>query len=281
MLNTTTQQTTTRYTFRQHTRRMGRIASIAGIVFIVSAIVVALAIANLLPAGMGGLVALAGLLAIASFILLVPLLVFLYIYARSGFWLDEEGVHVHFPGEKMQHMDWSEALYAIDEGEEYLISSKGKEGLGHLVGKERYMRLHLEGILPEQRAEITSAIAEHVPLRQQKLLTFTTMMNNKGEIVARGRLYLFENDILCAENRGEKRVFINAPIKKLAFVRPRDPFYVGNMEFEAFIMSYEKKEFVVMLGYEMTMNGAFGTSSRWMATGTARQWVDALQPLTR
>jgi hypothetical protein len=42
-------------------------------------------------------------------------------------------------------------------------------------------------------------------------------------------------------------------------------------------MYYDKKEFIVMLGYEATMRGALGTSSHWSQTGSAREWVEALQ----
>lgn len=281
MIDITTNLTTTRYAFLQHTQRMVKITTGAGIVFLISGAIVALAVANLLPVGLGCLVALCGGLAILSFIMLVPLLLFLYGYGKGGLWLNEQGVRVHFPGEPEQRMAWSDALYAIDEGEEYLINSKGKEGLGHLVGQERYVRLHLEGMTPEQRAEIERTIAEHVEIRKQRMLTFTTFLNTKGETVARGRLYIFDQDVLCAENRGEKRVFIAAPLKKLTSVRPRDPFFVGKMGFEAFVIAYDRKEFVVMLGYETTTNSGFGTSSRWSATGIAQEWIDALQPAPR
>ena len=273
--------TAPRYAFVQHTRRMRRVAIPAAIVLVISGAVMALAFANALPQGLGALVALAFLLAVISFIVLVPLVVFFYGYSKGGLWLDEEGVRVHFPGENEQFMAWAEALYAIDEGDEYLALSKGKEGLGHLVGKTRYVRLHLEGMTPEQRAEIKRLLAEHVEIRQPRKFTFTTLLNTKGETVARGRLYLFENELLCAENRGEKRVFIAAPIQKLSQVRARDPFAVGKLVCEAFVIGYDKKEFVVMLGYELTLRGAFGTSSSWSATGSAREWIDALQPVAR
>lgn len=281
MIDTTVNLAATRYAFLQHTQRMAKIATGAGIVLIITGAIVALAFANLLPQGLGCLVAICGGLAILSFILLVPLVLFLYGYSKGGFWLDETGVRVHFPGESEQRMTWEEALYAIDEGDEYLVTSKGKEGLGHLVGRDRYVRLHLEGITPEQRAEIKQTIAGHVEIREPKMLTFTTLLNTKGETVARGRLYLFENEILCAENRGNKRVFIAAPLKKLTYVRSRNPFHVGKMDFEAFTICYDKKEFVVMLGYEITSNTGFGVSSRWSATGTAQEWIEALQPVVR
>ncbi|HET8842983.1 MAG TPA: hypothetical protein VFN35_16085 [Ktedonobacteraceae bacterium] len=274
----TKSQPATRYAFLQHTRRMSKITLVAGVVLLISVIFIILAVANLLPQGLGTVVALAGVLAVLSFILLLPLVVFLYGYARGGFWLDEQGVRIHFPGEAEQQMNWSEALYAVDEGEEFLITSKGKEGLGHLIGSERYLRLHLEGMTPEQRAEIQRFLSEHVEIRQPRQFTFATLLNTKGETVARGRLYVFENDILCMENRGKRRVFITAPLKKITRVYARDPFYVGKLECEAFVIVYDKKDFVIMLGYETTLNSGLGTSSRWQVTGSAQEWIEVLQP---
>ena len=54
-----------------------------------------------------------------------------------------------FTGEKIQEMAWSEARFAVNEGEAYLQASKGKEGLGHIFADTRYIRLHLEGLTPE------------------------------------------------------------------------------------------------------------------------------------
>ena len=278
----TTSLTTTRYAFRQHTERMARITIIAAIVLLISGSMIALAVTNALPQGLATLVALAFVLAVVSFILLVPLLLFLYGYGKGGLWLDEQGVRVHFPGEVEQSLAWSEVLYVVDEGAEYLALSKGKEGLGHLVGSEYYLRLHLEGMTPEQRAEIWSRLAEHVEVRQPRMFAFTTLYNNKVERVARGRLYLFENELLCAENRNKRKVYIAAPLQKLGSVRERAPFLVGNLECEAFIINYDKKDFTVMLGYETTYNRGFvGSSSRWHATGSAQEWVEALQPVAR
>lgn len=273
--------TTTRYAFLQHTQRLVRITGGASIVLLLSILVVALAFADMLPPGLGTFVALAFVLAVGSFVLLVPVVLFLYGYSRGGFWLDEQGVRVHFPGESEQRMAWSEALYMVDEGDEYLALSKGKEGLGHLVGNTRYVRLHLEGMTPEQRANLRRLLAERVEVRQPRMFTFTTLFNSKGERVARGRLYVFENELLCAENRNEKRVFIAAPLRKLTSVYGRDPYYIGKLECEAFVITYDKKDFVVMLGYENTLHGAFGTSSRWVATGSAREWIEALRPAVR
>lgn len=270
-------QTATRYEFRGHTQRMRKLALPAAIILPLACIIIGLAFANALPQGLGALVALAFILGILSFIVLIPLTLFFYSYSKGGLWLDERGVRVKFPAEAEQRMDWTEALYAIDEGEEYLEASRGKEGLGHLVGPERYVRLHLEGMTPEQRAEIKRVIAEHVEIRQPRKFTFTTLLNTKGEIVARGRLYRFANELLCAENRGEKRVFITGPLKKITWIRRREPFYVGRLTCEAFIISYDKKEYTVMLGYETTMRGGLGTTSSWAATGSAEEWIEALQ----
>ncbi len=270
----------TRYAFRAHTRRMSNIAIGALCGLVIGGGIVFLAFKNALPNGLGLLVALAGIVALVSFVVLLPLGIFLYIYSRGGFWLSEKGVHVHFPAEDEQFMDWDEALYAIDEGDEYLALSKGKEGLGHLVGRTNYVRLHLEGILPEQREEIKRTLAEHVEVRRPRMFTFATLMNLRGETVARGRVYLFEDELLLAENRGKKRVFVSAPIKKLSSVRQRNLFQVGKLECEAFALSYEKKEYVVMLGYELTLQGPLGGSSHWSATGSAEEWVAALQPVS-
>jgi hypothetical protein len=174
-----------------------------------------------------------------------------------------------------QEMAWSEALFAVDEGEEYLHASKGKEGVGFLFGETRYVRLYLEGMMPEQRAQVEQAVAEHVPVRQPRRFTLMTLLNTKGELVARGRLYLFENELLCAENRGEKRVFLYAPLKDLDSIKQRTSFYVGNLECEAFTFRY-RKEYVVMLGYETTFNRGIGSSSHWSVTGNAAEWVEAL-----
>lgn len=268
---------TIRYAFLQHTRRMNRTTVLATIALLISGGIIVLAFANVLPQGLGTLVALAFVVAVVSFVVLVPLVLFLYGYSRGGLWLDEQGVRVHFPGENEQYLSWSEALYAVNEGEEYLVESKGKEGLGHLVGKEYYVRLHLEGMTVEQRAEILRRLAEHVEIRQPRKLTFATLYNNKNERVARGRLYLFDNEVLCAENRNKKRVFIAASLSRLTSVYERAPFVVGRLECDAFTITYDKKEFTVMLGYETTHNTGFGTTSRWSATDSAQEWVEALR----
>jgi hypothetical protein len=191
-------------------------------------------------------------------------------------WIEPDKVRVRFPGVNEQEMAWSEARFAVDEGEEYLRVSKGKEGLGFLFGKSRYIRLFLEGMKPEQRAQVEQALAEHVPVRYPRRFTLMTLLNSKGELVARGRLYLFDNEVLCAENRGEKRVFLYAPLKDLDYVKQRTSFYIGTLECEAFTIRY-RKENVVMLGYETTITRGIGSSSHWARTGYAADWVEALR----
>jgi hypothetical protein len=205
------------------------------------------------------------------------MLILSYEYARCGLWINDEEVRVRFPGEKPQEMAWSEARFAVNEGEAYLQSSKGKEGLGHLFGDTRYVRLHLEGLTPEQRAGAEAALAQHCEIRTPQRFSLVTLLNGKGETIARSRLYLFERELLCAENRGEKRVFFRAPLAKLTNVKQRNSFYVGKLEFEAFSLRYEGSDYIIMLGYETTISGNIGTSSHWAMTGYAADWLEALQ----
>ena len=130
--------------------------------------------------------------------------------------------------------------------------------------------------MPEQRAQCEQVLAEHVPVRRPLRFTLMTLLNSKGELVARGRLYLFDDAMLCAENRGEKRVFLYASLIDLDSVKQRASFYVGNMECEAFTFRY-RKEYVVMLGYETTFNRGIGSSSHWSVTGNAAEWVEDIE----
>ncbi len=63
--------------------------------------------------------------------------------------------------------------------------------------------------------------------------------------MARGRLYLFEHEVLCTENRGKKRVFFHAPLKDLSRVRQVDPFYIGQLECQAFSVTYAGEEYML------------------------------------
>jgi len=231
---------------------------------------------RILSINLDGLLLPSYIIAMCAVAVLLLVLVLQYGYAHSGVWIEPDKLRVRFPGMDEQEMPWSEVLFASDEGEEYLRVSKGKEGVGFLFGKTRYVRLYLEGMLPEQRAQLEQVIAEHVPVRQPRRFTLMTLLNTKGELVARGRLYLFDDKLLCAENRGEKRVFLYAPLKDLDSVKQRASFYIGNLECEAFTFRY-RKEYVIMLGYETTFTRGIGSSSHWSVTGNAADWVEALR----
>lgn len=265
------------YRFEHHARRVVLLATISGIVVALAALVIALSIVGVLPGGLNEFTVGAYLVGVPAIALFIPMVILLREYNRAGIWIGAEQVRVRFPWEKAQELAWSETLFAVNEGEDYLQASKGKEGLGHVFGKTYYVRLHLEGLLPEQRAQAEQAIAQHVEVRRPRQFTLITLMNNKGEVVARGRLYLFEKEVLCTENRGERRVFFCAPLKSLEAVRPRPPFYIGRMECEAFTIRYKAKDYVVMLGYETTISGNIGNSSQWSVTGYAADWVEELK----
>src|SRR6266699_3289444 len=265
-----------RYRFVLHTRRLTTIAIVSALVLLVAGLLALLSTFHALSGTQDLLAVLSYLIAFLALAFLLPMLILLYSYARAGVWIEADRVRVQFPGENEQEMAWSEARFAVNEGEEYLRASKGKEGLGHVFGDTRYVRLHLEGLYPGQREQAEAAIAEHIEVRQPKRFTLMTLLNNKGETVARGRLYLFEHDVLCAENRGEKRVFFYAPLRKLTSVKQRDSFYVGKLECESFSIRYKDKDYVVMLGYETTIAGNIGSSSHWSVTGYAQEWMEAL-----
>jgi hypothetical protein len=250
---------------------------IAAPVLVVAVALILLASLSVIESGASGLEVLGYVVAIPAFALLIPMLLLSREYNRSGIWLDEDAVRVRFPGEKPQEMAWTEARFAINEGEEYLLASKGREGLGHVVGETRYIRLHLEGLTPDERQQALAAIAERIPVRFPTKFTLMTLMNNKGEVQARGRLYLFEQDVLVAENRGEKRVFFYAPLKDLSPVKPHNPYYIGRLQCDAFSLRYRGQEYVIMLGYETTVSGNLGKSSHWSMTGYAEEWIEALR----
>ncbi len=268
-------ENTHRYRFVFHTRRLTNLAIIAAIVFVISGSLALLSSFPILPVHQEWLIVPSYLVAMIGVAFLVPLLVLHYSYAHSGVWIEPDKVRVRFPGMNEQEMAWSEARFAVDEGEEYLRVSKGKEGVGFLFGETRYIRLYLEGMLPEQRAQVEQAIAEHVQVRQPRRFTLMTLLNSKGELVARGRLYLFDDTLLCAENRGEKRVFLYAPLEDLSDIKQRASFYIGSLECEAFTFRY-RKEYVIMLGYETTFTRGIGSSSHWTVTGNAAEWVESL-----
>ncbi len=265
-----------RYRFALHERRITLLTAISAFILIVFGGLAILSIFIVLPAGLDAYVVFAAILAIIGFVFLMPKLYFQYSYARAGVWIEPDRLRVQYPGEKQQQMEWPEARFAVDEGEDYLRISKGKEGLGHLIGKTHFVRLHLEGMWPQQRSEVEKIMSEHVEIRHPRLFTLMTLLNMQGDLVARGRLYLFENHLLCTENRGEKRVFFYAPLKDLRSIKQRASFYVGKLECEAFNLQYKDRTYVIMLGYETTISNTLGSSSHWSVTGSASEWVEAL-----
>ena len=265
-----------RYRFTSHTRHLIMLTIISAVVVVIAGSMALLIGFRLLPINLDGLLLPAYIIAMCAVAILLLVLVLQYGYAHSGVWIESDKLRVRFPGMDEQEMAWSEALFAVDEGEAYLLASKGKEGVGFLFGERRYVRLYLEGMMPEQRAQFEQMLAEHVPVRRPLRFTLMTLLNSKGELVARGRLYLFDDALLCAENRGEKRVFLYASLKDLDSIKQRASFYIGNLECEAFTFRF-RKEYVIMLGYETTFNRGIGNSSHWTRTGEAADWVEALQ----
>ncbi len=265
-----------RFRFTSHTRHLSMLTIISAVVVVIAGSMALLIGFRILPINLDGLLLPAYIIAMCAVAILLLVLVLQYGYAHSGVWIEADKLRVRFPGMDEQEMAWSEALFAVDEGEEYLLASKGKEGVGFLFGERRYVRLYLEGMMSEQRAQFEQMLAEHVPVRRPLRFTLMTLLNSKGELVARGRLYLFDDALLCAENRGEKRVFLYASLKDLDSIKQRASFYIGNLECEAFTFRY-RKEHVVMLGYETTFNRGIGNSSHWSVTGRATEWVEAIQ----
>jgi hypothetical protein len=265
-----------RFRFTAHTRHLILLTIISAVVVVIAGSMALLIGFRLLPINLDGLLLPAYIIAMCAVAILLLVLVLQYGYTHSGVWIEPDKIRVRFPGTDEQEMAWSEALFAVNEGEEYLRVSKGKEGVGFLFSERRYVRLFLEGMMPEERAQCEQVLAEHVPVRRPLRFTLMTLLNSKGELVARGRMYLFDDSFLCAENRGEKRVFVNASLNDLDSVKQRASFYVGNLECEAFTFRY-RKEHVIMLGYETTYNRGIGSSSHWSVTGSAAEWVEEIQ----
>src|SRR5712692_7082590 len=220
---------TTRYRFALHSRRVSALTITSALLLRIFGPLVFLPGLRL-----GPFVIVAAILGVVGLLVVLPMLLIQYSYIGTGVWIGPDEVRVRFPWENLQQMPWSEAHFAIDEGEEYLHRSKGKEGLGHLFGETRYLRLHLEGLKPEQRSQFEQTLAEYVEIRHPRGFTLITLLNAQGELVARGRLYLLEHELLCTENRGQKRVFFCAPLQELRALKQIDSFFVGKLECETF-----------------------------------------------
>lgn len=232
---------------------------------------------HFLPADLQGLVPIFYILAALAFIVFVPILFFQYGYARGGIWLEPDQIRVQYPGEDAQQMTWREARFGVDEGDIYLKASKGKEGFGHLFGAQRYLRLHLEGALPEERSRFWQEVSERLEVRHPQRLSLVTLLSSQGEIVARGRLYLFDDRVLLAENRGERRVFLDAPLQALRQVQVEEAYSIGRLSCDALSFQYEGKRYTIMLGYELVMNSMLGNRSSWSRTGEAASWTASLK----
>src|SRR5262249_16471535 len=121
---------TKRYRFDFHTRRLTTLAFISAAVFVIFGSLALLSGFSVLPVNLEWLIVPSYLVAMIGLAVLFPMLVLQYGYGHSGVWVGPDKVRVRFPGMNEQEMTWSEACLAVDEGEEYLRLSKGKEGLG-------------------------------------------------------------------------------------------------------------------------------------------------------
>src|SRR5262250_824324 len=113
-----------RYRFVLHTRRITILAIISGLVLVISGLLALLSSFLVQPVNLEVLIIPSYLIASVALAFLLPLLVLQYSYAHSGIWVEPDKVRVRFPGMNEQEMTWSEARFAVDEGEEYLRASK-------------------------------------------------------------------------------------------------------------------------------------------------------------
>src|SRR6266849_2599872 len=238
---------TTRYRFALHGRLVSSITIIAALMLLVFG-----SLALLPGLNLGVLTFLAYILALAGLVVLLPMLFVQYAYIHAGVEIDPDGVRVQFPWEELQQMPWSEVRIAVDEGEEYLRLSRGREGLGHLFSDTRYIRLHLEGLKPQQRALLEQSIAGHVQVRQPSGFSLVTLISKQGEVMARGRLYLFEHEVLCTENRGKKRVFFQANKKDQGRAKQVGPYPTEQLKYQPLNVNYAGQEDVLKLENETT-----------------------------
>lgn len=270
-------QTGSHYTYLLQSRRVTKITIGSLVVLVGAGVMALLSQFGILPNDLQGLVPIFYILAALAFIVFVPMLFFQYGYARGGIWLEPEQIRVQYPGEEAQQMDWREARFGVDEGEIYLNASKGKEGYGHIFGDRRYLRLHLEGVMPEERRRFWYEVTERLDVRHPERLSLVTLLNSQGEMVARGRLYLFEERIVLAENRGERKVFLDAPLQALRQIQNEESFSMGRLSYDAFSFQYDGKKYLIMLGYELVMNSMLGSRSNWSRTGESSSWIASLK----
>ena len=102
-----------RYRFARHSQRISRLTLGSFLVVVVFGSIALLPFFKI----SGVLIGISYILAVLGLIVLLPMLYFLYSYGRSGLWIEPDKVRVQFPGEDEQQMPWSEACFAVDEGE--------------------------------------------------------------------------------------------------------------------------------------------------------------------
>ena len=135
------------YPYTAHTRHLIMLTTISAVVVVIAGSMALLIGFRLVPINLDGLLLPAYIIAMCAVAILLLVLVLQYGYAHSGVWIEPDKIRVRFPGMDEQEMTWTEALFAVDEGEEYLRASKGKEGVGLVFGERRYVRLYLEGMM--------------------------------------------------------------------------------------------------------------------------------------
>src|SRR5436309_15235274 len=111
-----------RYRVAHHTQRISPLTLASLLIVIVFGSIALLPFIKI----SGVLIGISYILAVLGLIVLLPMLYFQYSYGRSGLWIESDGIRVQFPGVNEQQMAWSEARFAVDEGEDYLYASKCK-----------------------------------------------------------------------------------------------------------------------------------------------------------
>ena len=171
---------TIRFRFSAHTRHLMILTILSAVVSVIAGAMALLIGFRLLSSSLDGLLLPAYIIAMCAVAVLLLVLVLQYGYSHSGIWIEPDKIRVRFPGTDEQEMAWSEALFAVDEGEAYLRASKGKEGVGFLFGERRYVRLFLEGLMPEQRVQCEQVLAEHRACAPASALHFDDTFELKG-----------------------------------------------------------------------------------------------------
>src|SRR5207237_10930481 len=107
--------------FTSHTRHLILLTIISAVVVVIAGSMALLIGFRLLPINLDGLLLPAYIIAMCAVAILLLVLVLQYGYAHSGVWIESDKLRVRFPGMDEQEMDWSEALFAVDEGAAFLF----------------------------------------------------------------------------------------------------------------------------------------------------------------